>query len=82
MTSTQRLKLGSGVRGPTLPEAVEVLAIVPLGESLKVIGRGLKSGLTYDPVLSPTQLDPLTISADQEPCPLWQMEQFRPFDGQ
>ena len=35
---------GSIVRGPTLPEPVEVLAVVPLGDSLKIIGRGLHTG--------------------------------------
>ena len=48
--NSQSIKPGSVVRGPTLPEAVEVLAVVPLGESLKIIGRGLKTGLTFDPV--------------------------------
>jgi hypothetical protein len=43
------------------------LALVPLGETLKVIGRGLKSGLTFDPVLTPAQHSQLTISADVEP---------------
>ena len=50
-----------------MPEAVEVLALVPFGESLKVIGRGLTTGLTYDPVLSSSQLAQLTVSADREP---------------
>jgi superfamily II DNA or RNA helicase len=50
-----------------LPEPVEVLAVVPLGDSLKIIGRGLNSGLTHDPVLTPAQLARLTISADSEP---------------
>jgi hypothetical protein len=50
-----------------LPEPVEVLATVPLGQSLKVIGRGLNTGLTYDPVLSPDQIAGLTVSADHEP---------------
>jgi superfamily II DNA or RNA helicase len=44
-----------------------VLAVVPLGDALKVIGRGLQTGLTHDPVLTPDQLVRLTISADQEP---------------
>ena len=65
--SNQAIRAGSIIRGPTLPEAVEVLALVPLGDSLKVIGRGLKSGLTYDPVLSPQQLAQLEVSAAQEP---------------
>ncbi|MEX1096132.1 MAG: SNF2-related protein, partial [Planctomycetales bacterium] len=61
------IRPGSIVRGPTLPEAVEVLALVPFGDSLKVIGRGLNSGLTFDPVLSQAQLAQLTVSADREP---------------
>src|SRR5713226_2854289 len=38
-----------------------------MGESLKIIGRGKSTGLTYDPVLGPAQLSQLTISADVEP---------------
>ena len=65
--SPPTLRPGSIVRGPTLPEPVEVLALVPLGESVKIIGRGLQTGLTHDPVLTPEQLSRLTVSADQEP---------------
>jgi len=65
--SPPNLRPGSIIRGPTLPEAVEVLALVPLGDSVKIIGRGLQTGLTHDPVLTPDQLARLTISADQEP---------------
>jgi SNF2 family DNA or RNA helicase len=61
------LRPGSIVRGPTLPEPVEVLALVPLGDSVKIIGRGLQTGLTHDPVLTPDQLARLTVSADQVP---------------
>ena len=65
--TTQSIQPGSIIRGPTLPEAVEVLAVTPFGTSLKIIGRGLRTGLTYDPVLNATQLAQLTISADTEP---------------
>lgn len=65
--SLLRLRPGSIVRGPTLPEPVEVLALVPMGDSVKIIGRGLQSGLTFDPVLTSDQLARLTVSADQEP---------------
>src|ERR1700737_1989043 len=67
MSPPTSLRPGSIVRGPTLPEPVEVLALVPLGDSVKIIGRGLQTGLTHDPVLTPAQLARLTISADQEP---------------
>ncbi len=58
------IRVGSIVTGPTLPEPIEVLATVPLGESLKVIGRGRNTGMTFDPVLTPAQLN---VSADREP---------------
>ncbi|MFN0053856.1 MAG: helicase-related protein, partial [Planctomycetales bacterium] len=64
---SQSIKPGSIVRGPTLPEAVEVLSLHPFGESLKIIGRGKSTGLTYDPVLSPAQIHQLTVSAECEP---------------
>src|SRR5688572_32582802 len=67
MPSSTTIRAGSIVRGPTLPEPVEVLATVPLGGSLKVIGRGLNTGLTYDPVLSPSQLAQLAVSGDRLP---------------
>jgi hypothetical protein len=67
MASVTSIRPGCVVRGPTLPEPVEVLALVALGDSLKIIGRGLKTGLTHDPVLTPDQLARLTVSAEQEP---------------
>src|SRR5579863_2742601 len=67
MSLPSSLRPGSIIRGPTLPEPVEVLALVPLGDAVKVIGRGLKTGLTHDPVLTPDQLARLTVSAEQEP---------------
>ena len=53
---------GSIVQGPTLPEPIEVLATVPMGDALKVIGRGMQTGLTHDPVLSSEQLSQLIVS--------------------
>ena len=52
----QSLQPGAIICGPTLPEAVEVLALIAFGESIKVIGRGVSTGLTHDPVLSSSQL--------------------------
>ena len=64
---TNSIRPGCLISGPTLPERVEVLAIMPMGESLKVIGRGTSTGITFDPILSPAQLAQLVISADQVP---------------
>jgi superfamily II DNA or RNA helicase len=46
---------------------MEVLAVIPFGPSLKVIGRGIKTGQSYDPVLSPEQIAQLTVTGESEP---------------
>ena len=63
---SQPIEPGSTIRGSTLPEAVEVLSLVQLGESLKVVGIGRKTGMTHVSVLSPQQLAVLTVSAARE----------------
>lgn len=65
-TTSNDLRPGSIVTGPTLPEPIEVLATVPMGFSLKVIGRGRSTGLTHDPVLTPAQIAQLPVSADRD----------------
>jgi hypothetical protein len=65
MTSDE-IHVGSIVTGPLLPEPVEVLSLVPLGDSVKLIGRGCKSGLVRDPVLTPGQLSQLRCSPLRE----------------
>ncbi|MFZ5916063.1 MAG: helicase-related protein [Chloroflexota bacterium] len=55
------------VRGPFLPEPVEVIITIPMGDSLKLVGRGVRSGMSYDPVLSSSQLAILEISPQREP---------------
>jgi superfamily II DNA or RNA helicase len=56
------LQIGSIVSGPLLPEPVEVLAIIPLGDSVKLIGRGRRTGLIRDPILTRDQLAQLQAS--------------------
>lgn len=65
--SAGMIKPGVIVSGSLIPEPLEVLAVVPMGGSLKVIGRGMKTGLTHDPIFSVEQLGQLTVSAEQEP---------------
>lgn len=58
---------GVVVRGPILPEPVEVLATVPVGKLVKLIGKGLKTGQLRDPILSPEQVAQLTLTAKELP---------------
>lgn len=64
--TVESIKPGVTLSGPFIPEPIEVLAVVSLGTSLKVIGRGKKSSLTYDPVLSPVQIDQITLVSAQQ----------------
>jgi hypothetical protein len=50
------LRPGAIVTGPLLPEPVEVISVIPLGESVRLVGRGLTTNLVREPILNPTQL--------------------------
>ena len=45
----------------------QTVQAVAEAKPLKVIGRGMQTGMTHDPVLSPEQLARLTVSAEREP---------------
>ncbi len=62
-----RLKANAIIRGPLFPEPVQIIVILPLGASIKLIGKGLHSQQVYEPVLSPDQIATLVISPDREP---------------
>jgi superfamily II DNA or RNA helicase len=61
------IKANIVVRGPIFPEPVQVLVVVPMGESVKIIGKGLDSGKVHEPILSPDQVAKLTASPEQKP---------------
>ena len=49
--SSKPLKPGDIVRSSLFPEPVQVLVVTSLGQSVKLIGKGLDSGKVYEPVL-------------------------------
>jgi hypothetical protein len=44
------------LRGPLFPEPVQVIIVTPMGDAIKLIGKGLKTGKLHDPILSAEQL--------------------------
>ncbi len=40
---------------------------MPMGDALKLIGRGVHTGISYDPILSPAQMKLLEVSPEHEP---------------
>lgn len=61
------LKPGITIRGASLPEPIQVVALIPLGDAVQVMGRGLDSGRFHDPVLTAAQLADIHTDAVQQP---------------
>ena len=72
MTSDKARNLPPGaiVRGPLLPEPIELIAVVPMGAAVKVIGKGLKSGRAcfhaLEPFPCPTSVLDLVVDSIEE----------------
>ena len=58
------LKPKTIIRGPVLPEPVEVIVVVPMGDFVQVVGRGLTTGQAHSPVLSKAQVAQLQASSE------------------
>ena len=52
---TEELKANAVIHGPSFPEPVQVIVTVPIGTSIKVIGKGRQSGMVYEPILNEEQ---------------------------
>ena len=63
----EHLKENVIVCGPLFPEPVQVSATVPMGDSVKLVGKGLDSGQVYRPVLTSAQVGTLVANPEQEP---------------
>ena len=63
----EELKSSMVVEGPLFPEPVKLLVVTPMGASVKLIGKGFKSGQVYEPVLDATQVALLTAHPTREP---------------
>ncbi len=56
------LKPNMILRGPLFSEPVQVIVAIPMGDSVKLIGKGLRTGQVHEPILSPQQLATLEIT--------------------
>jgi hypothetical protein len=62
-----QLKPNIIVLGPLFPEPVQVIVVLPMGASVKLVGKGLTTGQVHEPILNPDQLAQLTCTAENEP---------------
>ena len=61
------LKANSIIYGPLFHEQVKVIVVVPMGDVIKLVGKGLETGQVYEPVLNDEQLSKLEIIPEKEP---------------
>ena len=62
-----QLKPDLVVRGPLFPEPVQIIVTVPMGKSVKLVGKGLDSAQVYEPVLNAEQVGMLESGPEEEP---------------
>ena len=55
------------VRGSIFPEPIKVITTVSLGESIKLIGEGLTSGIVHQPILTKEQIEELEVTSEKQP---------------
>jgi SNF2-related domain len=65
--NASELKPGIIVSGPVLPEPIEVLVVTPLGDVIKIVGAGQKTGQVHQRVLRLDQLQFLDATPEREP---------------
>ncbi|MBU3931325.1 MAG: helicase, partial [Proteobacteria bacterium] len=53
------------VRGPIFPEPVQVIVAIPMGDAVKLVGKGLQTGQVHEPILNAEQLAVLTATPDK-----------------
>lgn len=63
----KELKPGLVIRGNFFPEPVQLIVTVPMGDNLKLVGKGVNSGLVHDIILSSEQLQQLEVTPEKEP---------------
>lgn len=64
---TSQLKPNIIIRGPIFPEPVKIIATIPMGDSVKLIGKGMNTGKVHEPILTPEQINKLEASPEKEP---------------
>ncbi|HZQ70814.1 MAG TPA: DUF3883 domain-containing protein [Terriglobales bacterium] len=55
------------VRGPIFPEPVQVIVSIPMGTSVKLVGKGLITGQVHEPILDADQVATLEATPEKAP---------------
>jgi superfamily II DNA or RNA helicase len=67
LMKAEELKANKILRGPIFPEPVQIIVCIPMGDAVKLVGKGINTSKVYEPVLTPDQLATLESTPDTEP---------------
>lgn len=62
-----QLKPNKVLRGPIFPEPVQLIVTIPMGDAVKLVGKGLNTSRVYEVILTPDKLASLETSPETEP---------------
>lgn len=62
-----QLRANAVVQGSIFPEPVQVIVTIPMGDAIKLVGKGLNSGKVYEPILPASKIEELEASPSEEP---------------
>ena len=55
------------VTGPLFPEPVRIITTIPMGDSINLIAKGLRTNQVHEPVLTPEQIARLEANPETQP---------------
>jgi superfamily II DNA or RNA helicase len=62
-----QLKPNKVLRGPIFPEPVQVIVVIPMGDAVKLVGKGVNTSRVYEPILTLDNLAALETTPDTQP---------------
>jgi superfamily II DNA or RNA helicase len=67
LLSIDQLKSGLILRGAVFPEPVQIILAMPMGEAIKLIGKGMQTNQVYEQILQNEQVAQLIANPEREP---------------
>jgi superfamily II DNA or RNA helicase len=65
--TVDQLKPNKVLRGTIFPEAVQVIVVIPMGDAVKLVAKGVNTSRVYEPILSLDNLAALETTPDIQP---------------
>jgi hypothetical protein len=65
--TVDQLKPNKILQGAIFPEPVQVIVVIPMGDAVKLVGKGVSTSRVYEPILTLENLATLETTPDIQP---------------